>query len=549
MKRILLAGILLTAYSGYSQIRVGFENNSQWYVDDKKVKIDPQEAEDRLRTNSYLKVDYDYKKWSFGTQIEAYEPKALLNYSPDFEGVNIGTIYARYNDYENGLDITAGHFYDQFGSGLLFRSWEDRQIGINNAVFGLNAKYDITENIKITALGGKQRIGMGFDLSDSYLFGGDLNFDLGSMFKFEEIDFGAGVSYLGRLEEKNDYNKGLDELTNAMSFRLNASGGGFYGDVEYVYKQEDALVELGRLYSKVKQAGNALLINGGYSQKGMALNLNLRRMENMSFYSQRDLNGDIYMRGVINYIPALTKQYDYSLQNIYVYQAQPNFDMNMQRKLGEIGGQFDFFYEFEKGSTLGGKHGTNLVLNGSYWAGIKSEVKKNKTGVTSGFLDFGEKYYHDFGMEVRKKWSKDWSSIFMFLNQYYNSPFLNGEFEVVKTNIVSAESTYQFLDNKSVRLELQHLWADADKKNWAGGTVEFAANANWSFYVSDMYNYGNDIEEERIHYYNVGASFTKGTTRVSASYGRQRGGLLCVGGVCRMVSEAAGLTIGITTSF
>lgn len=549
MKRILLAGILLTAYSGYSQIRVGFENNSQWYVDDKKVKIDPQEAEDRLRTNSYLKVDYDYKKWSFGTQIEAYEPKALLNYSPDFEGVDIGTIYARYNDYENGLDITAGHFYDQFGSGLLFRSWEDRQIGINNAVFGLNAKYDITENIKITALGGKQRIGMGFDLSDSYLFGGDLNFDLGSMFKFEEVDFGAGISYLGRLEEKNDYNKGLDELTNAMSFRLNASGGGFYGDVEYVYKQEDALVELGRLYPKVKQAGNALLINGGYSQKGMALNLNLRRMENMAFYSQRDLNGDIYMRGVINYIPALTKQYDYSLQNIYVYQAQPNFDMNMQRKLGEIGGQFDFFYEFEKGSTLGGKHGTNLVLNGSYWAGIKSEVKKNKTGVTSDFLDFGEKYYHDFGMEVRKKWSKDWSSIFMFLNQYYNSPFLNGEFEVVKTNIVSAESTYQFLDNKSVRLELQHLWADADKKNWAGGTVEFAANANWSFYVSDMYNYGNDIEEERIHYYNVGASFTKGTTRVSASYGRQRGGLLCVGGVCRMVSEAAGLTIGITTSF
>lgn len=549
MKRILLLGVLLSAYTGYSQIRVGFENNSQWYVDDKKVKIEPEEAKERFRTNSYLKLDYDYKKWSFGAQVEGYEPKALLNYSPDYKGVDIGTIYARYNDYESGLDITAGHFYDQFGSGLLFRSWEDRQLGINNSVFGLNVKYAISEDIGITALGGKQRIGMGFDLSDSYLFGADLNFDVGSMLKFENMDLGAGVSYLGRLEEESDYNKGLDELTNAMSFRLNLSQGGFYGDLEYVYKQEDALVELGRLYPKVKQAGNALLLNAGYSKKGMAINMNLRRMENMAFYSQREFNGDIYMKGVVNYIPALTKQYDYSLQNIYVYQAQPNFDLNMQRKLGEIGGQFDFFYEFPKGSTFGGEYGTNIVANGSYWAGIKSKIKKDKTGVNSDFLDFGEKYYHDFGLEVRKKWSKDWSSIFMFLNQYYNSPYLNGEFEVVQANIVSAESTYQFLGNKSVRLELQHLWADADKKNWVGGTVEFAANSNWSFYASDMYNYGNDNEDDRIHYYNVGASFTKGTTRVSAGYGRQRGGLLCVGGVCRMVSEAAGLTLGITTSF
>jgi len=145
-------------YSGYSQVRVGFENNSQWYVDDKKVKIDPIEAEDRFRTNSYLKIDYDYKKWSFGTQIEGYEPKALLNYSPEYKGIDIGTIYARYNDYERGLDVTAGHFYDQFGSGLLFRSWEDKQIGINNAVFGLNAKYAITDDVKITVMGGKQRI-------------------------------------------------------------------------------------------------------------------------------------------------------------------------------------------------------------------------------------------------------------------------------------------------------------------------------------------------------------------------------------------------------
>jgi hypothetical protein len=549
MKKILLFGCLFCGYVGLSQIRVGFENNSQWYVDDKKVKIDEKEADERFRSNSYLKIDYDYKKWTFGTQIEAYEPKALMNYSPDFKDVNLGTVYVRYNNVEKGLDITAGHFYDQFGSGLIFRSWEDRQIGINNAVFGLNIKYSISDNISITALGGKQRVGMGFDLSDSFLIGGDISVDVSSLLSFENFHLDAGVSYIGRIEEETEYNKNLDVLTNAFSFRLNYSKEGFYGDVEYVLKQKDALVELGRFDTEVMQGGNALLLNTGYSQKGIALNVSLRRMENMSFYSQRNFYGNEYMKGTINYIPALTKQYDYSLQNIYVYQAQPTFDLNLQRKLGEIGGQFDFYYEFAKGTALGGKYGTNLVVNGAYWAGLKSKIKNNGKEVEAGFFDFGDKYYHDLGIEIRKKWSKNWSSIFMYLNQYYNSPFLDGEFDVVQANIASAETTYQFLDNKSVRLELQHLWADGGKKDWMAGTLEFALNNNWSVFASDMYNYGNDDKDARIHYYNAGVSFTKGTTRVSTSYGRQRGGLLCVGGVCRMVSEAAGLTIGITSSF
>ncbi|HML86108.1 MAG TPA: DUF6029 family protein [Bacteroidales bacterium] len=33
------------------------------------------------------------------------------------------------------------------------------------------------------------------------------------------------------------------------------------------------------------------------------------------------------------------------------------------------------------------------------------------------------------------------------------------------------------------------------------------------------------------------------------SYGRQREGLLCVGGVCRQVPAATGFTLTLTTSF
>ncbi|MCS4239217.1 hypothetical protein M2306_003098 [Myroides gitamensis] len=550
MKRVLLAvGVFFSLVNAHAQIRVGLENNSQWYVDDKKIKLDPVEAEkDRFRANSYLKVDYDYKNWSFGTQLESYAPNPILNYNPEFKNFDIGTIYARYNNVEKGLDVTAGHFYDQFGSGLLFRAWEDRQLGINNAMFGLNAKYSIGSWGEITVLGGKQRTIMGFDLSKSIVFGGDLNVDVGQVVNAENLDLSLGLSYLGRSLESDDLNKGLDNFTSGYSFRFDYRQGGFYLGSEYVLRDKDYYATAISINKNMKLDSNAWLVNLGYAQKGLSFDFNFRRMENMSFYSERQFTKNDYHQGVLNYLPALVKQYDYSLQNIYVYQAQTAVDL-LGQKAGEIGGQFDFYYEFPKGSTLGGKYGTNLVINGSYWAGLKTEYDIVDKELSSEFLSFGQKNYRDLGFEVRKRWSSDWSSIFMYLDQYYNAVALEGKFEDVKAQIISAETTYQFLENKSIRLEAQHMWADKDKKNWLAGTLEFAYNANWAVFVNDMYNYGNDDKEKKIHYYNAGISYTKGTTRVSTSYGRQRGGLLCVGGVCRYVTEAAGLTVGITTSF
>jgi hypothetical protein len=68
-------------------------------------------------------------------------------------------------------------------------------------------------------------------------------------------------------------------------------------------------------------------------------------------------------------------------------------------------------------------------------------------------------------------------------------------------------------------------------------------------FALDLYNYGNKTVNDRIHYYNVGATFNKGAYRVQAGYGRQRGGLICVGGVCRFVPQSAGLNLGLNYSF
>ena len=119
----------------------------------------------------------------------------------------------------------------------------------------------------------------------------------------------------------------------------------------------------------------------------------------------------------------------------------------------------------------------------------------------------------------------------------------------VNTNILAAEATYKFTSSRSIRVLGEHMWADSDKKNWAGATVEMNLNSKLSFYVSDLYNYGNDVDYLQNHYYNFGGAFRKNSTRIALNYGRQRGGLVCVGGVCRFVPESSGVSLSLNTSF
>ena len=79
--------------------------------------------------------------------------------------------------------------------------------------------------------------------------------------------------------------------------------------------------------------------------------------------------------------------------------------------------------------------------------------------------------------------------------------------------------------------------------------LEFTISPKWFFSVQDQWNYGNEDSNLQLHYYLVSAGYTYNTSRVFLSYGRQREGILCVGGVCRYVPAASGFTLTVTSSF
>lgn len=541
----------------YGRVYGGFETNSQLYLEDDGLNF--AQPDEPFRSNNYLYLNYNYNKWTAGIQVESYEPNALLNYNPKFKGTDLGIYFLDYKSEK--VQFTVGHFYEQFGSGLLLRAWEDRALGINSAIRGARIKYSPNNNIDLTALYGRQR--SGFDVSKGDIYGFDADFFLGEYLNLYEKnqDLSIGFSYVGRYEPLPFENPTYDELTNAYAFRFDYINNSFYLNGEANFKDKDGLLIQNQLSNTFAKSGSAYLLNFGLTKQNLGVDVTLRRLENMGFYSEREPSiyenslGDQqtsidFLDKFLNFLPGLTKQHHSQLANIYVYQAQANvlFEDPQIMRAGETGGQFDFFYTFQKDTPLGGKYGTNVSVNLASWYNLPGDYTFNPPDYDVDFFGVGNRFFSDYSIEVKKKLNENWHIGASYIDQYYNWTFLGGG-DPVDADIITAEATYNFTKVQSLRVEFEKMWANADRKDWVGATAEFNLNDNFSFYVWDIYNYGSDKPEEQVHYLNFGGSYRKGRYRVALNYGRQRGGLVCVGGVCRFVPESSGLTLSFNTSF
>ena len=195
----------------------GFESNSQWYLNDTGLKDEfnnpTTHPENPLRSNNYLFLNYKFKNWSAGIQGETYEENALLNMNPKYKGTNVATYFVQYKNKK--IDFTAGYFYEQFGSGLIYRSWEDRALGINNALRGARFIYKPTDYLTVKSIFGQQRTG--FDVSQSKIYGLDTELNLSNVFKYETTDLTFGLSYVGRDEKTTVENPKFTIILNSKN--------------------------------------------------------------------------------------------------------------------------------------------------------------------------------------------------------------------------------------------------------------------------------------------------------------------------------------------
>ena len=162
-----------------------------------------------------------------------------------------------------------------------------------------------------------------------------------------------------------------------------------------------------------------------------------------------------------------------------------------------------------------------------------------------------KKYFTDFNVEVLRKFNKQLKGTFSYVNLVYNQDVIEGHpgEPIVYVQIAIADVTLKVAKHNSIRFETQHLWTKQDDGNWALALAEYDVAGKWFFVASDQYNYGNEINAKRLHYYNIAAGFISKANRVQLSYGKQREGLVCVGGVCRPVPASNGFSLSFTSSF
>ncbi|HET7818251.1 MAG TPA: DUF6029 family protein, partial [Bacteroidia bacterium] len=334
----------------------------------------------------------------------------------------------------------------------------------------------------------------------------------------------------------------VPQNVGASTARISYSRGKISLSGEYSYKINDPSSRNGYIY----RPGEAILFNGSYSEKGFALLLGLKRVDNFSFKSNRSA---ILSDLDINFIPMLAKQHTYSLMAFYPYATQPT---------GELGGQIELQKKFKKETFFGGKYGSDISINYSGATGLdtfnylpKNDSARIGYGLKKYYLGLGDVYFQDFNIEFRHKFSHKFKMMLMYANQVYNKDVVQGKpgEPVIYSIIGMTELSYRISDEHSVRVEMQHLYTKQDHKSWAMGLIEYGAGEHWQIVLQDQYNYGNEHAEERYHFYNASVIYIKSGNRIALGYGKQRAGIFCVGGVCRYVPASNGLTLSVTSSF
>ncbi|HOS47518.1 MAG TPA: DUF6029 family protein [Bacteroidia bacterium] len=516
-----------------SNISGNFEINSQYYIKDSL--IDAPEVPEKVLSNGFMNLNFDYGNFKAGIRYESYL-NVLQGFDPNYKGSGITYRYASFTN--DGITITAGNFYDQFGSGLIFRSYEERALGVDNAMDGLHVRYTPIKGMTLKGFIAEQRnyfskgpgIVRGFD--------GDLQLnDLLPGWEAKKLRIGLGGSFVSKYQKDDSPSRILPENVGAYAGRTTIAYGSVSFDAEYAYKINDPSIVNKFIYKN----GEALLMNLSYAKKGMGAKVSAKRIDNMNYRSDRGATGNSLS---INYLPAINKQLTYRLSTLYPFATQPN---------GEMGISGEFYYNFKSGTPLGGKYGTMISLSGSAISDIQRGPVSNDTlGYTSDFFSIGEnRYYQDATVEINKKLSKKDKLILTYIYQVYDKDVIEGKIgePQVTAHIGVIDYTHKFNSKHSVRTELQHLMTDEDKKNWAMALVEYSYAPHWTIAVFDEWNYGNKDEHHRFHYYNASLAYNKGATRISLAYARQRAGLLCVGGVCRFVPASNGFNVTITSRF
>ena len=559
---LLCAGNAAWGQSKWGHISGDFGFNGMYYIPDSIIGA--KEVKEKVRANTWLNLNYTNSGFTAGLRYEFYLYPLIDFEDIGYKGQGLTNYFLDYkNDF---IQVTAGTFYEQFGSGFTLRAYEDRQLGIDNSLLGARIKVTPYKGITLKGVWGIERKNFDFKYTDrhDYVRGldGELSFsDMIGKLSESGVVLSIGGSFVSKYEKSERdmyisypdqpdgiiYADKIPQNIATWAARLNFGYKGFRLESEFAHK----IIDPNNTNNYIYKNGNAFLLTASYSMKGFGVEASFIRSDNMDFRSQRDISASTSLLS-INYIPAVNRQYTYALLGNYTYASQPN---------GQIGVQAQVNYKIPKGSKIGGKYGIDITANYARFHNVEQKLvpyaeevgnTAGTDGYTSRFFAFGDDLlYQDIGIEFSHRFNnKNWKLDLAYNFITYNLTILQGHpSPLFKGHNVMGKVTYKINTKHALKFEVNHLYAKEDDGSWLYGLLEYSIAPHWFISVSDQWNYGNADKLHRTHYYNIAAAFVIKTTRIALNFGKTKEGILCIGGVCRSVPASYGLGLNVTTSF
>ncbi len=534
MRIYLLLLLLLVLCPSFAQeagqITGFFQTDVQYYTPDSSIGALP--VPEKVRTNGVLQVNYTKGKFSAGLRYESYL-NALQGFNQQYKNMGIPYKYITYN--WGNIEVTAGNFYEQFGKGYLLRTYEERTLGVDNGFDGFRIKATPLKGISIKGLIAKNRIY--FNQSEGIVRAIDAEIAINDVLHLDKTktQYSIGASFVSRFQKDNDPIYKLPENVGAYEFRTQITNDKWDIGVNYTHKINDPHSTNNYIYKN----GNLLAINVGYATAGFGFLVNARRSDNMDFRVDRSATvNDL----TLNFVPALTTQHTYNLAAFYPYGSQPNGEMSVQTEIN---------YKLKKDTKLGGKYGTTIRVNVSLVNGInKTAVSNDTLGYASSFFSIGKtKHFRDINIEINKKITPKWKTTILYSHILYSPSVIQGLVgkKDIKADVIVLDINYKKDNTHSLRTELQHLYTKQDQGSWAMVLVEYTLQNKWYFTLLNQYNYGNTTKKPVYPLASI--AFTHQSIRAALTYGKQRAGIYCTGGVCRAVPATNGVGLSVSGTF
>ncbi|MBS1613730.1 MAG: hypothetical protein JST49_12995 [Bacteroidetes bacterium] len=536
--------VLLLIFSSYSAsaqwgyFSGSYQNNVNFFIRDKKIGAYNLPHYDNLKvgTDNWLNLNYTNEKYQLdiGVRMDFFYNSILRVPTTPYTGVGLGNFFIRKKIKD--LTITAGYLYDQIGTGIIFRSYEERALGIDNAILGARLEYDVKGMLKLKAFAGAQKLK--FSIQKPLILGFNAEGDFATK---NNIIFKPGIGVINRSMDQDNINSVVATIesydtagrfvpkynTYAVTAYNTISGGGFTWYVEGAYKTTEAIKKDQIRDAKdtlINSAGNCVYSTLNYSQKGLGITLQFKRTENFYLHTSPNPTEALF-DGMLNFLPPVSRQNSLRLPSRY-------FAPSLENRELAFGAEITYSPSRKMTFTAQGSYIRDFIL--------KKYNPSNETFFAEALLEARFKPNRNLEIEVGFQFAE------------YNKFIYRKEGEHdVRAYTPFAEVSYKFNKKMSIRAEVQYQHVKKDYGQWIYGLLEFNVAPRWSVAVSDMWNFdpNPDINPYDNHYYSVFLGFTEGPHRFTIAYVKQVEGIVCTGGVCRLEPAFSGVKFGVNSTF